>query len=433
MTPTTSKLGADMTDDLAENIARHCSEASILAGNEVCKSLMVKAAETIRALLARQPAAIDKEAEYALVKRGDLVEHSHPQYGGGLFATEDCFVDAPLANEASKPAAPISLEQIKALETAVCNGQSGEALRLLHHMRNALAAPSVEQDERGAISAAFEAYEYQFRMNGEERNKYDFESGWKAARAASISANAPSESGADTGNAEADRIIGRLSSSDPDFDDCIDAVAFIRKLVAEHKGPDGFATWKDAAIAERMRRKTDSDGLRGLFLEALDFGIGFGPRLSEVGEWKETRISKANGLVIRAASTSANVAQGAEAVTEKTLDALKWAISQAALDPTGKHWGALMSLRKSLTAPPAQTALTDDARDAEILRTLIHRAHACDLKFDKAGKVQALHAVFKADSVPGYGMKSSVRRYLDAFMQDAALTAAQPVSGDSHV
>src|ERR1044072_2234893 len=58
----------------------------------------------------------------------------------------------------------------------------------------------------------------------------------------------------DTGNAEADRIINRLSSSDPDFDDCIDAVAFIRKLVAEHKGPEGFATWKDAALDERHRR-----------------------------------------------------------------------------------------------------------------------------------------------------------------------------------
>jgi hypothetical protein len=58
----------------------------------------------------------------------------------------------------------------------------------------------------------------------------------------------------DTGNAEADRIINRLSSSDPDFDDCVDAAAFIRKLITEHKGPDGFATWKDAAIAERMRR-----------------------------------------------------------------------------------------------------------------------------------------------------------------------------------
>ncbi|MDR8400076.1 hypothetical protein NE850_27585 [Paraburkholderia sp. USG1] len=82
--------------------------------------------------------------------------------------------------------------------------------------------------------------------------------------------------------------------------------------------------------------------------------------------------------------------------------------------------------------PVEQTrALTDDARDAEILRTLIHRTHACDLKFDKAGKVRALHAVFKADSEPGYGMESSVRRYLDAFMQDAAMTAARPASGET--
>lgn len=60
----------------------------------------------------------------------------------------------------------------------------------------------------------------------------------------------------DTGNAEADRIIDRLMSSDPDFDDCFDAAVFIRRIVIEHKGPDGFATWKDAAIAERQLRVT---------------------------------------------------------------------------------------------------------------------------------------------------------------------------------
>ena len=67
---------------------------------------------------------------------------------------------------------------------------------------------------------------------------------------------APTQAGeypAGTGNPEADRIIGRLASSDPDFDDCADAVALIHKLVAEIKGPDGFATWKDAAVAERVR------------------------------------------------------------------------------------------------------------------------------------------------------------------------------------
>jgi hypothetical protein len=63
-------------------------------------------------------------------------------------------VEDVIAAITRQPAAPISLEQIKALETAVCNGQSGEALRLLHHMRNALAAPSVEQDERGALDVS---------------------------------------------------------------------------------------------------------------------------------------------------------------------------------------------------------------------------------------------------------------------------------------
>ena len=58
----------------------------------------------------------------------------------------------------------------------------------------------------------------------------------------------------DTGHPEADRVLGRLASSDPDFDDCTAAAALIRRLVCDAKGPDGFATWKDAAIAERMKR-----------------------------------------------------------------------------------------------------------------------------------------------------------------------------------
>jgi hypothetical protein len=58
----------------------------------------------------------------------------------------------------------------------------------------------------------------------------------------------------DTGNPEADRLIGRLTSADPDFNDCTDAAVFIRKMVVEHRGPDGFATWKDAAVDERQKR-----------------------------------------------------------------------------------------------------------------------------------------------------------------------------------
>lgn len=64
----------------------------------------------------------------------------------------------------------------------------------------------------------------------------------------------PRDVPAGTGNAEADRLIGRLCSADPDFQDCMDAAIFIRKLVCEHKGPDGFATWKDAAVHERVLR-----------------------------------------------------------------------------------------------------------------------------------------------------------------------------------
>ena len=73
-----------------------------------------------------------------------------------------------------------------------------------------------------------------------------------------VSSAAPTQAGeypAGTGNPEADRIIGRLASSDPDFDDCADAVALIHKLVAEIKGPDGFDTWKDAAIADRAAHR----------------------------------------------------------------------------------------------------------------------------------------------------------------------------------
>ena len=64
----------------------------------------------------------------------------------------------------------------------------------------------------------------------------------------------PRDIPADTGHAEADRLIGRLASSDPDFNDCTDAAVLIRQLVVEHKGPDHFATWKDAAVDERAKR-----------------------------------------------------------------------------------------------------------------------------------------------------------------------------------
>lgn len=53
---------------------------------------------------------------------------------------------------------------------------------------------------------------------------------------------------------EVQRVLNRLNSDDPDFDDCVDAVKLIHRLVADSDAPKGFATWKDAAIAERLRR-----------------------------------------------------------------------------------------------------------------------------------------------------------------------------------
>lgn len=73
----------------------------------------------------------------------------------------------------------------------------------------------------------------------------------------------------DTGNAEADRLINRLMSADPEFDDCADAAAFIRRLVVEHRGPDGFETWKDAAIDEKMKRVRAEHDLRVTSQELL--------------------------------------------------------------------------------------------------------------------------------------------------------------------
>ena len=59
----------------------------------------------------------------------------------------------------------------------------------------------------------------------------------------------------DTGREDLDRLIGRLMSSDPDFEDCTAAAALLRRLFMEEiSGPKGHATWKDAAVAERLRR-----------------------------------------------------------------------------------------------------------------------------------------------------------------------------------
>lgn len=72
----------------------------------------------------------------------------------------------------------------------------------------------------------------------------------------------PTKQGLDAGNTDADRLIGRLLSSDPDFEDCTAAANLIRELT--QNGPDGFATWKDAAVAERVLRVGMQHAIRSL-------------------------------------------------------------------------------------------------------------------------------------------------------------------------
>jgi hypothetical protein len=151
----------------------------------------------VRSLIARQPAATDKQESIGYVSQTDIERLS--TYKGTIWPSmnESAIVPvyaAPLDKESSKPALPQGFTA-KRVEGHgwIIDPPSGSrwiayegtpAGELIQALAASPAAPSVEQDERGAISAAFEAYEYQFRMNGEERNKYDFESGWKAARAA---------------------------------------------------------------------------------------------------------------------------------------------------------------------------------------------------------------------------------------------------------
>ena len=80
----------------------------------------------------------------------------------------------------------------------------------------------------------------------------------KALAVASVKAEQvqcdPRDITGDTGRADVDAMIGRLTSADPDFNDCADAAALLRRLVMEEiSGPVGYATWRDAAVAERVK------------------------------------------------------------------------------------------------------------------------------------------------------------------------------------
>jgi hypothetical protein len=273
MTTTTSKLGADMTDEhpaakkMREQFeAKYGDMSNIMrAINGYCHTVgqfrrpynsefedrvtnadlekaeadMLASIRTEAAVLARQPAAIDKDATGDIEEAREILENMVRSIElDGNYSTEatctflrqalNCLpVAAPLANEASKPAP--SVEQIiqahageaqanldrDALKTW-WKGRDAEFKNFHHALcerfdyvhdekdwkrdqvsliewiakRLAPAAPSVEQDERGACEV--EIKKSAWTRQTEARNA--FRDGWSAgrafeARAASTSAN----------------------------------------------------------------------------------------------------------------------------------------------------------------------------------------------------------------------------------------------------
>jgi hypothetical protein len=81
--------------------------------------------------------------------------------------------------------------------------------------------------------------------------------------------------------AEVQRVIGRLSSSDPDFDDCADAVALLLSLQAEKIGPQGYATWQDAALAERLARVSMRPSAAVVAIAREGLEVYSGPNMNE--------------------------------------------------------------------------------------------------------------------------------------------------------
>ncbi|MBB5508099.1 hypothetical protein [Paraburkholderia atlantica] len=185
MTAPTSKLGAEMTD-----IIKYFLEAWEMNGvgqtvatvQDSPGTVVSITVDDLRALLARQPAAIDKQEIRNLLWQ-------HVPASNWVEASEelDRLYAAPLANEASKPAPSTS--------HAISVDPDAPSLLLD-------AAPSVEQDERGAFEAWYrkeilDATMYRRDFKGSDRYgeycQWFQEEAWKAwqARAAYPQASQP--------------------------------------------------------------------------------------------------------------------------------------------------------------------------------------------------------------------------------------------------
>jgi hypothetical protein len=383
MTATTSKLGADMTDEQIES-ARGAADKECPLGPVNVRWYRAFA----RALLARQPAAIDKEAVAWIFDDGTPREQwTHignlhfdgpnevqlelaEKYGWKwipLYA-------APLATEASKP------------------------------------APSVEQGERGT----FEAWARDEGMDLERgiigAGAYNDSStqacwrGWKhRARAASTSANVAQERDdtepRDEYRKAAHRAIGYVMAMDG-------PMSLVKTLSSMASGDisDSVATGAEAQTLDdlsalvvrlvRALRKASPDG--DLPEKALGYLYrkGLAPSVLRGGAFGEF---------------AAPPAQTERAQGEKL--AVGWFVQRSSFGPwieVEKMEPGAVQLYQT-TSQPAQTALTDDARDAARYRLLRRGQHW--------SVIDGIGDILRSEK-------------LDATI-DAALAAAQSASGDT--
>ncbi|UAN03032.1 hypothetical protein [Achromobacter mucicolens] len=120
-----------------------------------------------------------------------------------------------------------------------CNGRKNAATLLIYEAYKALSklrAPVA--DERAAFerfqrrTGLDELYLERHATHGQYMWTATKEA-WETWQARAALASAPvADVPQDTGNPEADRLIGRLMSSDPDFDDCAAAARLIRDLAS---------------------------------------------------------------------------------------------------------------------------------------------------------------------------------------------------------
>jgi hypothetical protein len=118
-----------------------------------------------------------------------------------------------------------------------------------------------------------------------------------AAHSAGTQAIDPRDVLADTGHYEADRLIGRLTSADPDFDDCTDAAILIRQLVTANQcvhakgiiGDEGGTPCCPVTMTPDAQPGTDAAG-RGVQKLLKDFVLFMetAPSLS-TAVWKAVR------------------------------------------------------------------------------------------------------------------------------------------------